>query len=271
MTGRTRPIPVTPVTSRTIALTREVSSMLARCELTHLDRQAIDPDRARAQHRGYEECLRALGCEVRRVPPAPDLPDAVFVEDAAVVVDEVAVVTRPGAPSRRDEVGSVAEALATHRPLARIEAPGTLDGGDVLVVGRRVFAGLSTRTNEDGIRQLARALAPHGYDVRPLPVARCLHLKTAVSRVAPRTVLLNPDWVDAREFAAFDRIAVHPDEPWAANALCVGGRVVHPQAFPRTRERLAARGLDVRAVDVSELAKAEGGVTCCSLVFDAGP
>jgi dimethylargininase len=254
-----------------VALTREVSPSLARCELTHLSRQPIDLERARAQHAAYEDLLRSLGCAVRRLPAAPDLPDAVFVEDTAVVLDELAVMTRPGAESRREEVRSVADELASHRALRAIADPGTLDGGDVLVIERSVFAGLSTRTNDEGVRQLAAALEPHGYTVRPLTVRSCLHLKTAVTRVAPGMVLLNPEWVDARAFGGFERIEVDPAEAWAANALAVGGSVVYAAGFPRTRERMVGRGLDVRAVDVSELAKAEGGVTCCSLVLESRP
>jgi dimethylargininase len=254
-----------------IALTREVSASIGRCELTHLSREPIDVERARAQHGAYEDALRSIGCDVRRLRPEPEMPDAVFVEDAAVVLGEVAVVTRPGAASRRGEVPSVAEALASYRDLAHIEPPATLDGGDVLVIGKSVFVGLSARTNEQGVRQLAGAVEPRGYTVRSLSVLSCLHLKTAVTRVGPRTVLLNGEWVDAAAFAAFERIEVHRDEPWAANALEVGGAVLHPAAYPRTRDRLRRHGLDVREVDVSELARAEGGVTCCSLVFDAGP
>ncbi len=254
-----------------VALTRDVSSSLAHCELTHRPRETIDVDRARTQHRAYEDVLRSVGCDVRRLPPRHEMPDAVFVEDAAVVFDELAIVTRPGAPSRRDEVASVAETLAYYRALRTMEPPGTLDGGDVLVIGRSVFVGRSTRTNEEGVRQLAHALAPHGYAVRWVTVTSCLHLKSAVTRVAPETVLLNGDWVEAQAFAAFDRIEVDGDEPWGANALEIGGAVVTAAAFPRTRDRLLRRGLDVREVDVTELAKAEGGVTCCSLVFGAGP
>jgi dimethylargininase len=256
---------------RRIALTREISPSLAHCELTHLPRETIDVDRARAQHRAYEDLLRAIGCDVRRLPAEPDLPDSVFVEDTAVVFHELAVVTRPGAASRREEVRSVAVTLASYRQLHRLQEPATLDGGDVLVVGRTVFVGLSSRTNEEGARQLAAAIEPQGYAVRPLTVRSCLHLKTAVTRVGPATVLLNPDWVDAQAFDAWERTLVHPEEPWAANALAVGGRVLYPAGFPRTRERLIARGLDVRDVDLSELAKAEGGVTCCSLVLEARP
>lgn len=250
-----------------VALTRPVSSSLARCELTHLPRAPIDLGRARAQHAAYEECLRSLGCEVRPLPAADELADAVFVEDTAVVLDELAVLARPGAVSRRSEVEAVAGALAAWRPLRPIEAPGTLDGGDVLVIGRRVFVGLSTRTNQEAAAQLERALAVHGYLVRAVAVSSCLHLKSAVTAVADGTVLLNPAWVDVALFRDLERIAVDGDEPGAANVLAVGGTVVCAAAFPRTAERLARAGLAVRALDMSELAKAEGALTCCSLLF----
>jgi len=254
---------------RLLALTRAVSPRLAECELTHIARQPIDLGRAQAQHRAYEGVLRALGCDVRPLPAAPEQADGVFVEDTAVVVDELAVITRPGAVSRRAEVDSVAHAVSAFRPLQYIGTPGTLDGGDVLVVGRDVFVGLSTRTNAEGVAQLARLLEPFGYFVRPLAVSSCLHLKSAATVVAPGTVLLNPEWVDARALRTFQRIDVDPAEPAAANALNVAGKVAYAAAFPRTRERLERTGLDVRAVDMSELAKAEGAVTCCSLVFAA--
>lgn len=252
-----------------VALTRAVSPMIAACELTHIARAPIDLGRARAQHEAYEECLRSLGCEVRRLDDEPQLPDAVFVEDTAVVLPEVAVITHPGAASRRAETRTAAAALAAHRPLLRIEAPATIDGGDVLVAGRRVYVGLSTRTNVEAVEQLRRALGRHGYDVRPLSVTSCLHLKSAATEAAPGVVLLNPEWVDAGGFAGLECIEVDPREPLAANALNVGGTVVYADAFPRTRERLERRGLAVRALDMSELAKAEGAVTCCSLVFEA--
>jgi dimethylargininase len=249
-----------------VALTRPVPLSLARCELTHLQRVPIDLGRARAQHGAYEERLRSLGCDVRPLPAADDLPDAVFVEDTAVVLDELAVIARPGAASRRAEVESVSAALGAWRALRRIDPPGTLDGGDVLVVGRRVFAGLSSRTNREGVEQLEGALSPHGYRVHPLTVSSCLHLKSAVTAVAPGTVLLNPAWVDAAAFGEFERIAVDAREPAAANALSVAGTVVCAEAFPRTNERLARAGLPMVALDVSELAKAEGALTCCSLL-----
>jgi dimethylargininase len=252
-----------------IALTREVSPRLMECELTHLAREPIDVGLAAAQHLAYEACLARLGCDVRRLPPEPDMPDSVFVEDTAVVLDEIAVIARPGAPSRLAETTSVAEALRPRRKLARIEPPATLDGGDVLVVGRTVYAGLSKRTDAAAVAQLAKILSPHGYTVIGVPVAGCLHLKSAVGRVGHETLLVNRDWVDPKTFRGLDVLDVDPIERGAAGALLIGESVVYPRRFVRTLERLENSGVNVVPVDLSELAKAEAGVTCCSLVFRA--
>lgn len=250
------------------ALTRPVSPALARCELTHLERQPIDLARAVAQHAAYEQALAELGCEVRRLPVEPELPDSVFVEDTAVVLDELAIIARPGAPSRRPETRGIADRLRPVRPLAAIEAPGTLDGGDVLRVGRRLWVGRSDRTNTEGRAQLRSMAERAGYEVSSTDLHGCLHLKSAVTQVGQRTVLLNPERVDAAAFGDLERIEVDPDEPQGANALTVGEVVLTAAAFPRTRTRLEAAGLSVRVVEASELAKAEAGLTCCSLIFE---
>jgi len=250
-----------------VAVTRKVSSRMAECQLTHLARAPIDVGRAAEQHLAYEKRLEALGCEVRSLPAEPELPDSVFVEDAAVVFDELAFLARPGAESRRAEVESITQAIEPYRKLARIEPPGTLDGGDVLTVGKRVFVGLSQRTNHAAIEQMRALLPVYGYSVQSVPVERCLHLKSAVSQVAENTLLINPAWVETSAFRNFELIEVDPEEPFAANALLVKGVLVYPAAYERTRKRLAERGLGVVTVEVSELAKAEGGVTCCSLIF----
>ena len=250
-----------------MALTRPVSASIADCELTHLDRSPIDLDLARAQHTAYEDLLAALGCEVHHLVAADDLPDAVFVEDIAVVTPELAVLTRPGAASRRPEIPSVREALAPFRPLADLTAPATLDGGDVLQAGSRLFVGLSSRTNQAGIDQLAALLAPQSIAVIPVHTPRCLHLKSAISLVCTDTLLINPDWVDPSAFADFALIEIHSSEPCAANALQVGTSVFVDAAHPLTAARLASHGLDLYTISLSELAKAEGGVTCSSLVF----
>jgi dimethylargininase len=250
-----------------IALVRDVSPSLERCELSFQERVAIDLEQARAQHRAYVDALTALGCKVEILPTLPENPDAVFVEDTAVVVDELAVITRPGAESRRAEVDSSAAALARHRKLAYIEAPGTLDGGDVLVAGRTVYVGLSARSSKDGVQQLRDHLKPHGYAVEGVELTGCLHLKTAVTQVAEDTLLINPAWAKKSMFRGLDFIEVDPGEPPAANAVRVGDRLIYPRSFPRTRERLEQRGLKLSSVDMSETEKAEGGVTCCSIIF----
>jgi dimethylargininase len=252
-----------------IALTREVSPAMARCQLTLLEREPIDLHRARAQHAAYEAGLTRAGCRVERLAAGPDMPDSVFIEDTAVVFDEIAVVTRPGAPSRQGETAAVADALRPHRRLFHVDAPGTVDGGDVLVVGRACFVGRSSRTNDPGIAQLRGVLAPYGYHVTTIEVRGCLHLKSAATAVGDDLLLVNSAWLPSASFGAFDRIDVHADEPAAANALRVGGQIIYPASFPRTRERLERRGLRVLPVDASEVAKAEGAVTCCSLIFES--
>ena len=250
-----------------VALTRSVPPSIVNCELTHLKREPIDLARAVEQHRRYEKTLAALGCAIERLPPLPDLPDSVFVEDAAVVLPEIAIIARPGATSRRPEVASVANALRSYRSLEFIEDPGTLDGGDVLVIGSRIYAGQSTRTNAEGIRQLARLSSVYGYDVRSVAAAGCLHLKSAVTQVAERTVLVNPMWVDSSSFPGLTQIEVHPDEPFAANALWTGDAVIYSDSYNKTRRRLQERGIRVHAVETTELHKAEGAVTCCSILI----
>jgi dimethylargininase len=251
------------------ALTRDVSPALARCELTFLPRAPIDFGRAAAQHDAYCAALAGAGLDVVRLPADPALPDSVFVEDAAVVVDEVAVITSMGAPSRRGETEAVAEALSRDRALVRLRPPARLDGGDVCVVGRRVFVGRSLRTDDAGALALGAALAPFGYVMVPVAVTGCLHLKSAVTALDEETVLVNREWIDLAPFEGFDRVAVDGSEPWAANVLAAGGAVFAHAGFARTSDRLSARGYDVRPVDVSEFLKAEAGVTCKSIVYRA--
>ena len=250
-----------------IAITREVGTDLSACELSFVDRMPIDVALARRQHAAYCDALRALGCEVLVLPARMGMPDAVFIEDVAVVLDEVAVMTRPGAASRRGEGESVAAVLQGHRALRMIGAPGTLDGGDVLRIGRRLFVGEAARSNAAGIGQLRDAVEAFGYRVQAVPTHGCLHLKSAATLVADDTVLVNPRWVDAGVFDGLRIIEIDPAEQHAANALRIGAGVIHPGCFPRTRQRLQDAGIAVTTVDVSELQKAEGAVTCCSLVF----
>src|SRR5258706_6045909 len=254
-----------------VAVTRAVSPTLAECELTHLPRDPIDVAKAVAEHACYEEALRSLGATVVHAPPEPTLPDAVFVEDTALALDEVAVITRPGAASRRSETESMARVLGAYKPLVRIESPGTLDGGDVLRLGRRLYVGLSSRTNRDGLAQLEKLLDEWAYEVIPVSLSGCLHLKSAVTEVGEDLLLINDRWVAAECFGAVDMVTVAPAEPDGANALRIGAAVIYPTHHPQTAERLDRAGVRVVSVPCGELAKAEGGVTCCSVLFEGGP
>jgi dimethylargininase len=264
--------PVTAQTRRSIALVRRPAPSLAeRCELTFLERSAIDFAALERQHAGYRAALAEAGAEVVTLDAIDVLPDSVFVEDAAVVLDGLAVLTRPGAVSREAEPAAIASALAAWRPLQRIEAPGTLDGGDVLRIGHRLFVGLTTRTNRDGIEQLAALVRPHGYEVIAVDTSGSLHLRTACTALDDDTLLLNPAWIDPAAFADFRILAVDGDEPFAANVLSIGDARIVNAALPRTRARVeafcASAGLRTIATDISEFGKAEAGLTCLSLVF----
>jgi dimethylargininase len=246
-----------------IAITRDVSPSIERCELTHVGRSTIDYERACRQHEVYRELLTSLGCRAIRLAADPRFPDSVFVEDAAIVLDDLAVITRPGATSRRGETAAVAEALAPFRKLVHIEAPATLDGGDVLVLDDRIFVGLSERSDLNAVEQLRRLT---GRDVTAVAMRDCLHLKTAITQVSHNQLVVNREWVDVKPFVGWELIDVDPSEPFGANAVLLDQVVVYPAAFDATHQRLEDRGIAVRTVEADELAKAEGGVTCCSLL-----
>lgn len=251
------------------AITRAVSPAIVHCELSFIDRKPIDLATARQQHRAYEKLLERLGARVISLPAEPDLPDSMFVEDPAIVLDELAVILPLGTEARRREAPSLAEALSQFRNLEHISLPGTLEGGDVLRTGRKLFVGLTRRSNAEGIRQLAAILALYNYEVIAVPVAGCLHLKSAVTYLGGNTLLANRGWFDAAPFAGHEWIDVDPAEPHAANALALAGTIIFPESFPRTRAGIEARGFHVTPVDISELQKAESGLTCSSLLFES--
>ena len=250
-----------------VALTREPARDMSACELTHIGRQPVDVERAAEQHRVYRRALEDCGARVVALPALEELPDSVFVEDTAIVLDELAVLTSPGVESRRPEVQANAAEIARLRPVVQVHLPATIEGGDVLRVGRKIYVGLSPRTNLAGVAALSALVAPYGYEVSTVALHDCLHLKSGCTAIGDETILANPNWIDASVFRDYEIVAVHADEPWAANALRVGAHVCVGATFPRTAELLARRGYDVRAVDVSEFAKAEGGLTCMSLLF----
>ena len=255
-----------------LAFTRQVSPRIVDCALTHLERRPIDPDRAAAQHRDYERALVDAGYELIRLPYLAADPDAVFVEDTALLLGEHAIIARPGAASRADEVHSTAEGLAPHFTVHRLTG-GTLDGGDVLKIGGILFVGRSNRTDAAGTGALAATVAPLGYRVVPVELGRCLHLKTAVTyagddKAGRPTLLANPAWVDPTLFGHMEVVTVPEEEPFAANVVRLRDRLIMAAGSPGTAARLRERGFTVVEVDVSELQKAEAGGTCMSLISD---
>lgn len=252
-----------------IALMRDVPPTLGRCELTFHERAPIDLERAVVQHAAYAALLRSLGLEVVELPADPAFPDCCFVEDVAIVLDELALVTRPGALSRRGEVAVIEPALARYRPIETTREPATLEGGDVLRIGRSLYVGRSGRTNSAGIARLAAVAEPLGYRVVPVTVTGCLHLKSAVTALDDERVLVNSSWLEAEPLRGLELVEVAPEEPGAANVLRVADQVIAHAGFPRTLDRLAACGYAVRPLDVSEFLKAEAALTCKSLLFAA--
>jgi dimethylargininase len=250
------------------AITRAVSPTLGDCQLEHLDRQPIDVDKAIAQHCAYEQCLSDLGVTVVSLPAAADCPDGVFVEDPALVLDEVAIVTRMGAESRRRESESLAKAVAQYREVKRLTDPATLEGGDVMRIGKTLYVGWSKRTNRAGIDQLGELVAPYGYRVVAVDVSGCLHLKSACCYLGGDRILANREWFDHSALKGFNILDVPPDEARGANVLRIGDAVLIPAVFKWTAEVLNAQGFHPRLVDTTELMKAEAGVTCMSLLFD---
>jgi dimethylargininase len=253
-----------------MAITRPVSHSINNCALSFQARQPIDVAKAIAQHKAYQDCLTALDVQVVSLAAEPDLPDAVFVEDPAVVVDEVAIISIMGAPSRQPEVRSMVVALSRYRPIKQLVGPATLEGGDVMRVGRSIFVGLSQRTNREGYVQLRDLLRPYDYQVQAVEVGGCLHLKSACSYVGNNSILINRSLVDPEQFRGFELIDVADEEPAGANALLIRDVVIIPDSFPGTRLLLEQRGVSVRTIDLSELQKAEAGVTCTSLIFNCG-
>ena len=254
------------LTQFTQAIVREPGPNCA-AGLTTSDLGPPDYDLLLHQHRQYVSALCELGLWVEELPAEPDFPDAYFVEDPAVVTPELAILTTPGAPARQGEPATIAAALAQHRPLAHIQPPGHLEGGDVLMVGRHFFIGLSERTNEAGAEQLGRFLAEHGYTYTAVPVGPGLHLKSSVNIVAPNTILLTADFAAKPAFSGYQHIILDETEAYASNSLLINGTLIMPVGFPRTRTRLEALGQPIVELDVSEVQKMDGGLTCMSLRF----
>ena len=252
-----------------VAITNAPSPLLAQCELTHLERTPIDHRVAVQQHQDYQAMLRACGAEVRALDVNREYPDSVFIEDTAIVLDELAVLCSMGAASRRGEPAGIEPALRKYRPVARVTLPATIDGGDVVHVDRTLLVGASSRTSAEGATALARIVERYGYRVRTVPVTGCLHFKSACTALPDGRLLVNPAWIDMHALADFETVAVPNEEPHAADVAFVGDIVCLAAEHPRTAALVESLGFTARTTPLSEFAKAEGAVTCLSLIFSA--
>ncbi len=251
------------------ALTHKVSPKIAECELTFVQRSPIDYDLAARQHDDYEAVLTRLGVAVKSLSENATFPDSCFVEDTAIVVDELAVVCSMGVSSRRGETSLIAKELSRYRELSHISLPATIEGGDVLRMGRRILVGDSKRTNSAGIRALARILEPVGYQVTPVRTKGSLHLKSACTAINDETLFVNPDWIETDQLKGFRWLPTPPEEPASGNVLRVATSVCVQAGFPRALEVVHAVVERVETIDMSELRKAEAGLTCSSLIFES--
>ncbi len=250
-----------------IALTHRPSPRIAACELTFIEREPIDSQRAARQHEAYCRTLEACGAEVTVLSDNSSHPDAVFIEDTVIVLDELAIMASMAKASRRGEVPRIERELGRYRELRKIPLPATIEGGDVLRIQRTLYVGWSPRTNRAGLDALLEIVRPYGYRVVAVEVQGCVHLKTACSALSEARVLANPAWVDLKPFDEVEVVPVAAEEPWAANLLRVGRHVCMSSAFPRTIELVRSLGLNVVPLDMSEFHKAEAGPTCLSVLF----
>ena len=256
--------------ARGIAIVREVSNSYSECLLQYQQRRPIDVGLAKVQHRAYVDALTGLGLRVVVLPADHRFQDACFVEDAAVVLDEIAVITRMGAERRNGEQQAVARCLAQWRELVHMEPPAQLEGGDVLRVGKFLFVGESSRTTREGIEFLKEVAGNRGYQVIAVPVHGALHLKTVVTAVAPTTIIAAPSMLPELKpyLPGFSIIEVPEEDAAAANVLSRGKAVLLSEGHPTVAAQLARLGLTVTELDISEFRKGEGGLTCLSIIID---
>ena len=251
-----------------IALTRQPAFSLVNCEVEYVPRERIDLHLARRQHEAYCRTLRQMGVSVEVLAPEEAFPDSVFIEDNAIILDELAVVTSMGTPSRQGEPALLVDILARHRRLVKISPPATIEGGDVLLMGKRLYVGVSTRTNRAGVDALRAIVESLGYGVRPIEVKACLHLKTACTSLDDETLLVNPAWLDSDALGSFRLLHGPPEEPFGANVLRLPGGALIQASSPLTRDLIEARGYVTTCVELGEFSKAEAGPTCLSLLIE---
>lgn len=250
-----------------MAITHLPSPKLQECELTFLESEPIGIEKAKEQHQNYRAMLERCGAKVIVLDANLDLPDSVFVEDPIIVFDEVAVLTSMGVASRRKESDYMGKVFSKYRKVERITLPAKIEGGDVLKIGKKIFVGDSSRTNQEGIDALRAIIEPYGYAVFSVKVTGCLHLKTGATALDDQTIFINSDWVDAKAFQGFKKIEVPSDESFGANILKIGDILCMNEAFPKSIALIKSLCYTVDSVNISEFVKAEAGLTCMSVPF----
>ncbi len=226
-----------------------------------------DYEKAIGQFNTYIDIIRSLGLSVDIIEPSETYPDAHFVEDTAVVTPDIAVITNPGAASRNGEQLDIEPVLKKYKNIAHITDPGTVDGGDVLMVGHHFFIGISDRSNQQGAKQLGSILASHGNTWTTIPVEAGLHFKSSVNYVGKNTLLVTPDFANHAALKPYDIIVVGENEEYAGNTLLINDRLMVPKGFPETKKKLEALGTPIVELDMSEFRKMDGGLTCLSIRF----
>ena len=249
------------------AITHAVSPRIVDCELTFIDRSPIDLELAVRQHDNYCAVLERLGVRVERLSENESYPDSCFVEDTAIVVEELAVICSMGVSSRRGETRLIERELSRYRKTAHIRLPATIEGGDALRIGKKIFVGQTLRTNDQGIEELSKLLRPHGYTIVPVRTKGSLHLKSTCTAIDDETLFVNPEWVELDGLSGFNLVHTPPEEPGSANVLRVGTAVCVQAGFPQAAELISRFVERVEIIDTSELRKAEAGLTCSSIIF----
>lgn len=252
----------------TTAFTRQPASSLVNCEVSFVPRTGIDLQHAEQQHKDYCRALAQMGVGVESLPPEEQYPDSVFIEDNAIILDELAVVTSMGTDSRQGEPALLVPVLSRYRPIVKVTPPARIEGGDVLSIGKTLYVGLSARTDHAGVEALRAIVEPLGYVVHPILVHGCLHLKTACTLLDEETLVVNPSWIDVERLGTFRLLPVPPSEPYGANVLRLVRGVLANAAYPLSLDMIDAHGYSVTGIDISEFSKAEAGLTCLSLMID---
>jgi len=248
-------------------VTHVPSPALQECELTFVKSEPINIAKATLEHDNYCRMLEQCGARVVRLEENILLPDSVFVEDPVIVFDEVAVLTSMGVESRRLELAALGKYFRQYRNVKQITLPARIEGGDVLKIGRRIYIGESARTNAAGIHELEKIIEPFGYEVVPVKVSGCLHLKTGCTALDANTILINSAWVDILPFSEFKIVETPQEEPFGANVLPINDTICMNDAFPETKELVVSLGYNVVSTDITEFVKAEAGLTCMSVPF----